>query len=56
MKKVWICRNCGTQFETPWIPFSYAKCPNCGSKDVYRIDEKRGKGFGPRYRRGICRE
>jgi len=55
MKKKWVCMNCGHEFETPWMPFYMVKCPKCGSKMVHRIDENRGKGFGRRQRRGICR-
>jgi len=46
--------DCGHEFETPWIPFNMVRCPNCGSRRVHRIDEKRGRGYGPRHRRGIC--
>jgi len=31
------------------------KCPRCGSRRVHRIDARRGRGYGPRYRRGVCR-
>jgi len=55
MKKRWKCGNCGREFETGWIPYFLVKCPSCGSKNVYRIDELRGKGFGVRARRGICK-
>jgi len=54
VKKRWVCMDCGYEFETPWIPFNMVKCPRCGSKNVHRIDEKRGFGYGPRHRRGIC--
>jgi len=56
MKKKWVCMNCGYEFETSWIPFYMVKCPKCGSKMVHRIDENRGKGFGRRQRRSICRQ
>lgn len=55
MRKKWKCLNCGAEFETEWIPYFMVKCPYCGSKNVHRIDTYRGRGFGARYRRGICR-
>jgi len=54
MKKKWVCMDCGHEFETPWVPFSSVKCPRCGSARVHRIDSGRGRGYGPRYRRGVC--
>ena len=53
-KKIWVCMNCGNEFETDWIPYYMVKCPYCGSSNVHRIDEARGHGYGPRYRRGVC--
>ena len=53
--KRWRCMDCGHEFETGWIPSSMVSCPRCGSRRVYRIDPERGKGYGPRYKRGICR-
>jgi len=55
LRKKWVCVNCGHEFETPWIPSQFVKCPNCGSNLVHRIDQLRGKGFGNRFRRGLCR-
>jgi len=54
MNKRWRCLDCGHEFETPWIPFNFVKCPRCGSKNVVRVDPYRGRGFGARHRRGIC--
>lgn len=55
MKKRWCCKECGNEFETSWIPYFFVKCPRCGSRNVYRVDELRGKGFGPRFKRKICK-
>jgi len=52
--KRWKCLSCGHEFETPWIPFHAVQCPKCGSKNVVRIDAARGRGWGPRWRRGLC--
>jgi len=30
-------------------------CPACGSKRVHRIDARRGRGYGARAKRGICK-
>jgi len=54
MRKKWVCMDCGHEFETPWIPFNMVKCPRCGSARVHRIDSGRGRGYGPRFRRGVC--
>ena len=54
-KKKWKCMDCGSEFETDWIPSSFVECPNCGSKNIYRIDRARGKGVGPRHRRRLCK-
>ena len=55
MEKKWRCMDCGHEFTTPWIPSQYVECPRCGSRRVYRTDRRRGRGTGPRWRRGICR-
>jgi len=55
MNKRWVCMDCGCEFETAWIPFNMVKCPKCGSRRVYRIDDQRGKGYGRRMKRGVCR-
>jgi len=55
MEKKWKCLDCGKEFSTPWIPFSMVSCPACGSRRVHRIDARRGKGYGVRARRGICK-
>gem|GEM_PF-3472962 len=55
LKKKWKCFDCGNVFETEWIPSFLVKCPKCNSTRVYRIDKYRGKGFGRRLKRGICR-
>ncbi len=54
LKKKWICLNCGYQFETPWIPRQFVRCPRCGSNNVCRaVDETRGSGGpGKRFRWG----
>jgi len=54
MKKKWRCKDCQYEFETSWIPYFMVRCPRCGSKNVYRIDKLKGKGFGPRFKRGVC--
>jgi len=55
LTKEWYCANCGRRFRTPWLPSMFVVCPFCGSRRVYRVDARRGRGYGPRYRRGICR-
>jgi len=55
MEKEWYCMHCGCKFKTAWVPFNLVKCPKCGSRQVHRIDAQRGKGYGARHRRGICR-
>jgi len=53
--KKWRCLDCGYEFETPWIPSSFVRCPRCGSNRVFRIDPYRGRGGRPdRWRRGLC--
>ena len=47
--------NCGCEFETSWISSQFVSCPKCGSRRIVRIDPYRGRGIGPRFRRGICR-
>ena len=57
LKKKWYCSKCGQEFETPWIPSQFVTCPNCGAdhKFIFRVDEFKGKGFGNRFRRKICK-
>jgi len=54
MQKRWKCLDCGKEFSTQWIPFTMVRCPSCGSKRIYRVDARRGRGYGVRARRGIC--
>ena len=54
-KKVWMCRDCGKKFSTQWVPFSEVSCPNCGSSNVHRVDSLRGRRYGPRHKRMVCR-
>ncbi len=52
--KTWKCLRCGHVFTTEWKPFFLVRCPMCGSGAVVRVDVLRGRGFGPRYGRGVC--